>query len=72
MNGAWVRFVKTGDPNGPGLAPWPIYDPKSRQVMEFGDRVFARQESNSVKLDSYDKALAILEADNYRPLLDWQ
>ncbi|HEY2749936.1 carboxylesterase/lipase family protein [Phenylobacterium sp.] len=72
MSGAWVRFVKTGDPNGPGLATWPTYDPKARQVMEFGDKVFARQEANSAKLNAYDKALATLKADRRRRLLDWQ
>ncbi|HEY2357113.1 MAG TPA: carboxylesterase family protein [Phenylobacterium sp.] len=72
MSGAWVQFVKTGDPNGPGLAPWPKYDPKARQVIEFGDKVFAREEANTAKLDAYDAALDRLKADKHRPLLDWQ
>jgi hypothetical protein len=40
--------------------------------MEFGDRVFARTESNSAKLNAYDAVLARLDADRRRPLLDWQ
>ena len=33
----WVNFVKTGNPNGPGLAKWPSIDPRKPQVMELGD-----------------------------------
>jgi para-nitrobenzyl esterase len=72
MSGAWVQFIKTGDPNAPGLASWPKYGPKARQVMDFGDKVFARAESNSAKLDAYDAVLARLRADRRRALLDWQ
>jgi para-nitrobenzyl esterase len=39
MMGYWVNFAKTGDPNGPGLAPWPAYDPASDQSLNFGDTV---------------------------------
>jgi len=33
----WVNFVKTGDPNGPGLPVWPIYDPRNEQLMNIAD-----------------------------------
>lgn len=34
-----VNFVTKGDPNGPGLPPWPAYDDNSKPVMELGDEV---------------------------------
>ena len=32
MAGFWANFVKTGDPNGPGLPKWPAFS-STRQVM---------------------------------------
>jgi carboxylesterase type B len=31
----WVNFGKFGDPNGPGLAPWPAYSTGADQLMIF-------------------------------------
>jgi len=31
----WVNFVKTGDPNGAGLPPWPRHDPKKDLIFDF-------------------------------------
>ncbi|ESQ74302.1 carboxylesterase/lipase family protein [Asticcacaulis sp. AC402] len=31
----WVNFAKTGDPNGAGLPVWPVYSPKTDDVMDF-------------------------------------
>lgn len=36
MSGYWVNFVRTGDPNGPGLPAWPAVAQAPEQVMEFG------------------------------------
>lgn len=32
----WVNFARTGNPNGPGLVPWPAYRP-ARTALWFAD-----------------------------------
>jgi para-nitrobenzyl esterase len=35
MNTYWTNFAKTGNPNGTGLATWPVYDPAKDEIIEF-------------------------------------
>ena len=35
MNGYWANFVRSGDPNGAGLAPWPRFDRASEDLLFF-------------------------------------
>jgi para-nitrobenzyl esterase len=34
-NAYWVNFAKTGNPNGSGLAEWPVYSPKTDVLLDF-------------------------------------
>ena len=34
--GYWTQFAKTSRPDGPGLPPWPAYDPGTDQYQELG------------------------------------
>jgi para-nitrobenzyl esterase len=37
-HGYVVNFVKRGDPNGAGLASWPVFDPARPQLLQFTER----------------------------------
>ena len=37
VSSAWVRFAATGDPNGGGMAAWPVYTSANEDYLEFGD-----------------------------------
>jgi para-nitrobenzyl esterase len=39
MHAAWCAFVHTGDPRCDAVPDWPQYEPETRCVMEFGERV---------------------------------
>jgi para-nitrobenzyl esterase len=39
MHAAWTAFVKSGDPTCAETGAWERYEPASRVVMEFGERV---------------------------------
>jgi para-nitrobenzyl esterase len=38
LQGYWLNFMRSGDPNGAGLPSWPRFDAKSGKVMALGER----------------------------------
>ena len=38
MSSYWANFIKTGNPNGPGLPTWPAVSADAADTMELGDR----------------------------------
>lgn len=34
MNTYWTNFAKTGNPNGKGLPPWPLYDTQKDEILD--------------------------------------
>lgn len=51
MHAAWIRFAKTGDPNGPGLPKWPSFSDGKESYLEFGDRIAAGTALRRAQLD---------------------
>jgi para-nitrobenzyl esterase len=58
MSACWVRFARTGNPNGGALPPWPAYDPAADPYMEFGDTVRVGREFEKPACDLLDKIRA--------------
>ncbi len=51
MNGYWVNFVRTGNPNGDDLPEWSNYEKSSGYIMEIGDKV---KESAGLYKDEFE------------------
>ncbi len=57
MQGYWVNFARTLDPNGPGLPPWPAFTAADSRVMRLGAVNEAGPVPNLDKLEALDAAL---------------
>ena len=60
MSNYWLRFVETGDPNGPGLPVWTPYDPITEPYLEFGNEITSGTHLLKPQLDFLESALARL------------
>jgi para-nitrobenzyl esterase len=50
LSSYWTNFAKASNPNGPGLASWPAYNPKDEYLMNFGD-TFKLERFNAAAVD---------------------
>jgi para-nitrobenzyl esterase len=57
MTGYWTQFAKTGDPNGSGLPPWLVYDPKADLVLEIGHEVRLRPTPHADRFAVFERSL---------------
>jgi para-nitrobenzyl esterase len=55
MRQAWVRFARSGDPNGGDLPPWPAYTGASETYMQFGDSVKTGTNLHEAACDLFDR-----------------
>ena len=59
----WVNFAKTGDPNGPGVPPWPAFTESSQTVMHFDAKSSARPAPNMTQITALDEYFAWRRAE---------
>ena len=59
MNAYWVNFAKTGNPNGNGLPQWPLYSPKTDQILDIqaDGKPVAKPDPRKARFDVIEKAV---------------
>jgi len=67
MAAAWVRFAKTGNPNGGGLPQWPAYRSPDYQLLDFGDATTLRSNARSPEIELFQRALETMRKQQSLP-----
>ena len=67
MAAAWVRFAKTGNPNGAGLPRWPAYRSPDYQLLDFGDATTLRSNARSPEIELFQRALETMRKQQSAP-----
>jgi para-nitrobenzyl esterase len=55
MQGYWINFAATGDPNGDGLPEWPAYDIQNEHYIELGDTIRQGQRLRQQQCDFFER-----------------
>jgi para-nitrobenzyl esterase len=59
MMSCWTGFAAAGDPNQEGLTNWPVYDAKTGQYLNFGDKIEVK---SGINTEACDLLMGILKA----------
>ncbi|HEV2197591.1 MAG TPA: carboxylesterase family protein [Candidatus Acidoferrum sp.] len=57
MGSYWANFTKAGNPNGPGLATWPVYDGADKfSMMHFAEEIQATPQAHRDRYEFWNVA----------------
>jgi para-nitrobenzyl esterase len=58
MNSYWANFAKTGDPNGEGLPPWPLYNKQNEEILDIQSdaKPVGKPDPRKARMDVVEKA----------------
>ncbi len=61
MHSYWVNFAKTSNPNGKDLPNWPLYNPKTNEILDVqpDGKVVGKPDPWKARLDVIEKAVNI-------------
>lgn len=59
MNAYWVNFAKTGNPNGKGFPEWPVYSPKTNEILDIqpDGKPVGKPDPRKARFDVIEKAI---------------
>lgn len=57
MSEYWVNFAKTGNPNGPNLPKWEVYDPKNENVLIIDKEIVSKPLPTKAQMKFWEKYL---------------
>jgi para-nitrobenzyl esterase len=57
MHDTWTAFARTGDPNGAGLPPWPVFTPDQRATMVLGEHSTVEEDPAAAELAHWAEVL---------------
>ncbi|MFZ2338100.1 MAG: carboxylesterase family protein [Bacteroidales bacterium] len=67
MNSYWVNFAKTGNPNGDDFPKWPLYNPKTNEILDIqpDGKPVGKFDPRKARMDVIEKV--VNNADKLQP-----